>query len=183
MSQTEKMQIMDEKAMRMVLSRMAHEIVERHSGATNLVFVGMQTRGVFLARRIAELIESLENLKLNVGVLDITLYRDDFRSPFKQPSVRVTEIPFSINGKDVILVDDVLFTGRTVRAALDALTDFGRAATIQLAVLIDRGGRELPINADYVGRAVPVKAGEEIAVRMQETDAAEGVWLVDAPAK
>jgi len=175
----EKLRILDEEGLVRVIARIAHEIIERNKGAKNLVIVGMQTRGVVLANRIAKKIYQLEKEKLKVGILDTTLYRDDFRARLKQPAVRITDIRFSIHKRDVILVDDVLYTGRTVRAALDALTDFGRARTIQFAVLIDRGLREFPIHADYVGKTVPTSRNEEIKVRVKEIDKIDGVWLVE----
>jgi pyrimidine operon attenuation protein/uracil phosphoribosyltransferase len=132
-----------------------------------------------IAKRLAQEIFKLEKVKVNVGTLDITLYRDDYRTALKQPSVKITDILFSIHEKDVILVDDVLYTGRTARAALDALTDFGRPKTIQFAVLIDRGLREFPIQADYIGKKVPTSRNEEIKVRVQEIDKEDGVWLVE----
>jgi pyrimidine operon attenuation protein / uracil phosphoribosyltransferase len=182
MNLKEKSIVLDEKGMKRVLDRVSHELLERNKGADNLVIVGMQTRGIVLARRIAENIQKIEGVALEVGVLDVTLYRDDYRKPLKQPAVQVTDIPFSIEGKDVILVDDVLFTGRTARAALDALIDFGRAKTIQFVVLIDRGHREFPIHADYVGKQVTTSPNEEILVRVQDVDQKEGVWLVELPA-
>jgi pyrimidine operon attenuation protein/uracil phosphoribosyltransferase len=175
----EKMQILDEKGLRRIIARMAHEIIERNRGAGNLVLVGMQTRGVVLARRIARTLQSLEKVKLKVGVLDTTLYRDDYRLPFRQPAVQATSIPFSITGKNVVLVDDVLYTGRTVRAALDALVDLGRPRAIQLAVLLDRGLREFPIHADYVGKSYKTSPKEEVRVRVKEIDKKDGVWLVE----
>ncbi|MFH0921483.1 MAG: bifunctional pyr operon transcriptional regulator/uracil phosphoribosyltransferase PyrR [Fibrobacterota bacterium] len=182
MKTQDKHQMLDEKGIRRIIDRMAHEILERNKGAENLVLVGMLTRGVVVAKRLAESIKTIEKAAPQTGSLDITFYRDDFRSRLKQPSVKATDIPFSIQDKDVVLVDDVLFTGRTARAALDALNDFGRARTIQLAVLIDRGHRELPIQADYAGKAVTTSPNEEIAVRFRETDQKEGVWLVDVQA-
>ena len=181
MKTLEKQQILDDKGVKRVVERMAHEILERHKGADSLVLVGMLTRGAVLAERLAALIQGIEGKAPETGSLDITFYRDDFRSRLKQPSVKATDIPFSIQDRDVVLVDDVLFTGRTARAALDALNDFGRARTIQLAVLIDRGHRELPIQADYTGKVVTTPQNEEIAVRFKETDSREGVWLVEAP--
>ena len=175
----EKTVILDEKGIKRVLERIAHEILDRNKGADNLVLVGMQTRGVVLARRIAEHIRKIESTEMDVGVLDVTMYRDDYRKPLRQPAVQVTDIPFSIEGKDVILVDDVLYTGRTARAALDALIDFGRAKTIQFAVLIDRGHREFPIHADYVGKAAITSTNEEVLVRVKDIDQKEGVWLVE----
>ena len=179
MNVKEKTVILDEKGVKRVIERMAHEILERNKGADNLVIVGMQTRGVVLARRLAENIHKIEGADLEVGVLDVTMYRDDYRKPLRQPAVQVTNIPFSIEGKDVILVDDVLYTGRTTRAALDALNDFGRAKTIQFAVLVDRGHREFPIHADYVGKAATTSQNEEVLVRVKEIDQKEGVWLVE----
>lgn len=175
----EKSVILDNKGMQRVLDRIAHEILDRNKGADNLVIIGMQTRGIILARRIADNIRRIEKTPLNVGVLDVTMYRDDYRKPLRQPAVQVTSIPFSIEGKDVILVDDVLYTGRTTRAALDALTDFGRAKTIQLAVLVDRGHREFPIQADYIGKTATTSQNEEVKVRVNEIDKTEGVWLVE----
>ena len=161
------------------ITRLAHEIVERNHGAEDIRVVGLRTRGEFLARRIASAISELAKRKIEAGVLDVTFYRDDFRMVMKQPTVRVTDISFEIDGRHVILVDDVLYTGRTVRAALDALMDFGRPASIQLAVLVDRGHRELPIKADYVGKNVPTSIGEEIRVHLKEVDEEDAVLLVE----
>lgn len=174
-----KEKIMDEKALDRTLIRLSDEIIEKNRGADNLVFIGMQTRGVFVARRTAEKIKSIENLDIPVGVLDVTLYRDDFRQRLKQPKVQVTELPFSVDNKDIILFDDVLYTGRTVRAALDCMMDFGRPASIQLVVLIDRRHRELPISADYIGKKVLTSKGEEIRVKMKEIDEEDAIYLVD----
>jgi pyrimidine operon attenuation protein/uracil phosphoribosyltransferase len=146
--------IMDDKALNRTLSRLAHQIVESNRGVENLAFVGIRTRGVQIAERLIEKIEPLEGRRLPLGMLDITLYRDDMLRKLKKPQVQQTDIPFDIDGKVVVLMDDVFYTGRTVRAALDALMDFGRPARIQLAVLIDRGHRELPIKADFVGQEV-----------------------------
>ena len=157
--------------MRRALTRIAHEIVEQNSGAADLVLVGMHTRGVPLARRVAAIIGEFEAANPPVGELDITLYRDDFGLQAVAP----TDIPFPIEAKNVILFDDVLFTGRTVRAALDALIDFGRPRTIQLGVMIDRGHRELPIRADYVGKNLPTARNEDVELRVQEIDGADGV--------
>jgi len=175
----EKAKIMDKKGLDRTLVRLAHEIIEKNRGVKNLVFVGMQTRGVYIAKRIAEKIKQIENLDIPVGVLDVTLYRDDFRERLKQPKVQITEIPFTVDNKDIILIDDVLFTGRTARAALDCLMDFGRPASIQLVVLIDRGHRELPISANYTGEKVITSIGEEIRVRVEEIDDEDAVYLVD----
>jgi len=165
-----KAQIMDEKAMSRALIRIAHEIVEKNKGVGNVVLVGIKRRGVPLARKISEEILKIEGIKPEVGVLDITLYRDDLSSLSDQPIVNNTNIDFSIKDKIVVLVDDVLYTGRTVRAALDALIDIGRPKAIQLAILIDRGHRELPIRADYVGKNVPTSRSEVISVNVEEID-------------
>jgi pyrimidine operon attenuation protein / uracil phosphoribosyltransferase len=166
------------------LARIAHEIVERNKGAEGVVFIGMRTRGVPLARRIAETIEDFEGTPIPVGMLDIGLYRDDI-SPSESRSTTEshTDIPTSITDRRVILVDDVLYTGRSIRAAMDALMDLGRPKSIQLAVLIDRGHRELPIRADYVGKNVPSSMDEEIQVQLVETDAVDRVVIEDAAGK
>jgi pyrimidine operon attenuation protein/uracil phosphoribosyltransferase len=171
--------LMDDKSLNRTLSRLAHQIVESNRGAENLVFVGILTRGVQIAERLIEKIEPLENRRLPLGMLDITFYRDDMLRKLKKPRVQATSIPFDIDGKVVILVDDVLYTGRTIRAALDALMDFGRPARIQLAVLIDRGHRELPIKADFIGQEVKTTAGEEVRVKFKNVDGEDGVYLVE----
>ena len=163
-------QILNEKSMSRVLSRIAHEIIERNHGASDLAIIGIRRRGDWLAKRLAEIINRVEDVSLPVGALDINLYRDDFQSHAAQPVVRVSEIPFEVEGRTIILVDDVLFTGRTIRAALDELKDFGRARRIQLAVLINRDGRELPIQADYIGENVDIAPEEIVVVRVQEVD-------------
>lgn len=168
--------IFDKDAVRRAISRMVHEIAERNKGCHNLALIGIRTRGVYLARRFAEKILQLEGVKVPVGILDINLYRDDLTLLDHQPIVKKTDIPFDITNKVLVLVDDVLFTGRTVRAALDALNDHGRPKTIQLAVLIDRGHRELPIRADYVGKQVSTKRNELIDLLLMETDKEEGVY-------
>ena len=160
------------------LVRIAHEILERNKGATNIAFVGIKTRGVPLAQRLARVIKNMEQVEIPVGSLDITLYRDDVSSLSFRHIVQQTYIPFDITDKHVILVDDVFYTGRSIRAALDALTDLGRPATIQLAVLIDRGHRELPIRADFVGKNMPTARNEEIKVFLIETDAVDKVAVV-----
>ena len=160
--------IMTAEDMRRSLARMAHEIVERNKSLENLILVGMRTRGVPLAKRLAENILSFENIRVPVGVLDFSLYRDDLNS--RQPSIKPTDIPANIAGKAIVLVDDVLYTGRSTRAAMDALIDLGRPDVIQLAVLIDRGHRELPIRADYVGKNVPTALEEDVQVKLKETD-------------
>ena len=143
-----KAKVVDQEGLNRVITRIAHEILERNKGTKNLALIGMRTRGEFLARRIFEKIKQIENIEIPLGVLDVTLYRDDFRTRLKQPEVSVSDMTFDINDKDVILIDDVLYTGRTVRSALNALMDFGRPSSIQFFVLVDRGHRELPIRAD-----------------------------------
>ena len=165
-----KAQIMDEKAMNRALTRIAHEIIERNKGVSNVVLVGIQRRGVPLAQRLANKIREYENTEVPVGILDITLYRDDLSTLAEQPVLNSTDIPFDINGKVVVMVDDVLYTGRTARAAMDALIDLGRPTAIQFAVLIDRGHRELPIRADYVGKNVPTSKNEVVKVQVLEFD-------------
>ena len=171
--------LMDEDAIRRALTRISHEIVERNRGTQSLVLVGIRSRGIPLAERIAAAIEKIEGTKPALGILDITLYRDDLSTLSYQPIVRETEIPVDITGKTIVLVDDVLYTGRTIRAALDALIDMGRPKIIQLAVLIDRGHRELPIRADFVGKNVPTSSKEAIRVMLEEHDAEERVVLAE----
>ena len=170
---------MDERSLHRTLSRLAHQIVESNRGAEDLVFVGILTRGVQIAERLIEKIEPLEGRHLPLGMLDITFYRDDMLRSLKKPRVQATNLPFDIDGKVVMLVDDVLYTGRTIRAALDALMDFGRPARIQLAVLIDRGHRELPIKADFIGQEVQTTAGQEVRVQLKNIDGEDGVYLVE----
>lgn len=170
--------VFDGERLRRTISRMAHEILEHHRGTKDLVFVGIRTRGVDLAQRLGKKIEELEQSQIPVGILDITLYRDDLTLQQDPPLVRKTEIPFDLSNKKVILVDDVLFTGRTVRAALDALLDLGRPSVIQLAVLVDRGHRELPIRADYIGKSLPTALDEHVEVLLSGTDQEEGVWII-----
>ena len=176
-----KAKIMDEDGVRRTITRLAYEIIERNRGVSRIAIVGVQTRGATLAERLVKTIEKIEGKKVPLGILDITLYRDDFRKRLKQPIVQVSDIKFNIDNRDVILVDDVLYTGRTSRAALDALMDFGRPASVQLAVLVDRGHRELPIKADYVGKNIPTSIGEEIRLLLHEVDGEDSVLLVDAP--
>jgi len=176
-----KANIMDAEELRRVLIRIAYEILERNKGTQDLVLIGIRRRGVPLAQRLQKIIEELEGVKVPLGSLDITLYRDDLTTLTVYPRVQRTEIPFDITDKKVILVDDVLFTGRTVRAALDALIDLGRPKNIQLAVIIDRGHRELPIRADYVGKNVPTSLKEEIAVQVQEIDGVDQVLIRELP--
>ena len=174
-----KAEIMDEAAMTRAIKRIAHEIIEHNKGTENLMLIGIQRRGVLLAGRIGELIMQEENVTLPVGTLDITFYRDDLSLLAEHPQVKGTDIPANVNGMNVVMVDDVLYTGRTARSAMDAIMDMGRANTIQLAVLIDRGHRELPIRADYVGKNVPTSRQEMIKVNVSEYDGAESVELYE----
>ncbi len=174
-----KSKIVDKEGFDRILTRISHEILEKNTGSKDLVLIGMRTRGEFIARRIQEKINSIDKGNIPFGVLDVTLYRDDFRTRLKQPDVSVSNITFDINEKNVVLVDDVLYTGRTVRSALNALMDFGRPSTIQLCILVDRGHRELPIRADYVGKNVPTSNNEEIKVKMNEIDGEDAIYLVE----
>lgn len=174
-----KSKILDADGIRRAITRIAHEIVEKNKGTDNVVLIGIRRRGVPLAERIQKKIEEFEGVKLPLGILDITLYRDDLSLIDVQPVVHQTEVPFDVTGKTVILVDDVLYTGRTARAALDATLDLGRAQKIQLAVLIDRGHRELPIRADYVGKNVPTSSREIVSVCIKEVDETEEVLLLE----
>ena len=171
--------VMDADRIGRTLTRIAHEIVERNKGLDGLALVGVRTRGVHIARRLARSLKEIAGHDVPTGALDITLYRDDLmrHAVGPQPLVRRTEIPFSIDTRKILLVDDVLYTGRTVRAALDALIDFGRPAAIQLIVLVDRGHRELPIKADYVGKNLPTAPGQSVQVRLQESDGTDEVVL------
>lgn len=171
--------IMDKEAVRRAISRMAHEILEKNKGSQGLCLVGIRTRGVVLAQRLTEAIRTIEGVDIPVGILDITLYRDDLTTIDVQPIVRETQIGFDIQDKKIVLVDDVLFTGRTIRAALNALSDFGRPAMIQLAVLIDRGHRELPIRADFVGKNIPTSRLQNVQVIFQDTDHKEDQVMVE----
>jgi pyrimidine operon attenuation protein/uracil phosphoribosyltransferase len=177
-------QVMDADRMSRALTRIAHEILERNRGLGELALVGIRTRGVPLARRLARALQEINGDDVPTGALDITLYRDDLmRQPVgPQPLVRRTEIPFSIDNRKILLVDDVLYTGRTTRAALDALIDFGRPKAIQLIVLVDRGHRELPIKADYVGKNLPTSPEQSVQVRLQEIDDADEVLLQEGGA-
>jgi pyrimidine operon attenuation protein/uracil phosphoribosyltransferase len=175
----EKARILDKDAISRTLMRIAHEIIEKNRGTDDLCLVGIRNRGVYLAQRLADCIKSIENKEVLSGALDITLYRDDLALASGQPLVRKTEIDFDIGGKNLILVDDVLYTGRTVRAALDALVDFGRPKTIQLAVLVDRGHRELPVRADFVGKNIPTAKNEIVEVRLSESDGKDEVVIVE----
>ncbi len=170
--------IMDAAGMKRSLLKIAYEILARNKGPKNLAFLGLQTRGIFVAERIAKFIEETENVKIPVGVLDVTMYRDDFRT--KRPNVKVTDIPFDVDDTNIVLIDDVFYTGRTTRAALDAIMDYGRPRRVRLAVLIDRGHRELPVCADYVGKTIKTQPNQEIRVRMTELpeDGIDEVTLV-----
>jgi pyrimidine operon attenuation protein/uracil phosphoribosyltransferase len=175
----EKTEVLGEEEIQRILIRLSHEIVEKNKKMKDLVLVGIRTRGAYLAERIARNIKEINGGEIPLGILDITLYRDDLTTIAYQPVVRKTEIPFDITGKRVILIDDVLYTGRTIRAALDALIDFGRPQAIQLVVLIDRGHRELPIRPDYVGKNLPTSQKEMVEVRVKEVDKIDKVIIVE----
>jgi len=174
-----KAKLIDESGLNRTITRLSHEIIEKTKGSKNIVILGMRTRGEFLAKRILEKIVEIENFKPEYGVLDVTLYRDDFRTRLKQPQVSVSNITFDVNEKVIILIDDVLYTGRTVRSALNAIMDLGRPAMVKLCVLVDRGHRELPIKADFVGLNTPTSINEEVRVKMKEIDNEDAVYLVD----
>lgn len=174
-----KAQILDKEGIRRALTRIAHEIIERNKGTEGLALIGIRRRGVPLAERLAVKIKEIEGSTVPVGILDITLYRDDLTTLDQQPLVQRTEVAFPVSDKKIVLVDDVIYTGRTIRAALDAIMDLGRPRVIQLAALIDRGHRELPIRADYVGKNVPTSRREVVAVRLQETDGEERVLILE----
>lgn len=175
----EKVKILDQDAINRAITRIAHEIIEKNKGVKDLCLVGIRNRGVYIAQRLAQSIQKIENQLVAVGALDITLYRDDLALSSGQPLVRKTEIDFDINKINVILVDDVLYTGRTIRAALDALIDFGRPQSIQLAVLVDRGHRELPIRADFVGKNIPTSLKENVEVCLIESDGKDEVLIAE----
>ncbi len=174
-----KSEILETSALNRTLVRISHQIIERNDGIDNLCIIGIKTRGVPMAGIISRNIEAIENKKVRTGTLDITLYRDDLQGKTNDPVINKSEIDFDITGMHVVLVDDVLYTGRTARAAMDAITKLGRPATIQLAVLIDRGHRELPIRADYVGKNVPTSKNEIICVHFEETDNIQNVELYE----
>lgn len=176
-----KARVMDSRKINRAIQRMTTEIVERNRNLKNMVIVGIRTRGIYLGKRISKLIKELEKRNIPVGVLDITLYRDDFSESEAQHMVKKTEINFPVDKKDVLLVDDVLFTGRTIRAAMDSLIDLGRPKTIQLLVLIDRGHRELPIRADYVGKFLPTSKREVVQVQLKEIDKIDEVLITEPP--
>lgn len=173
--------VMDADGISRALTRIAHEILERHRGVEGIALVGIRNRGVPLAHRLAELLQRLDGRRPGTGTLDINLYRDDLSLIADHPILRKTEIPFLVDGARIVLVDDVLFTGRTIRAALDGLMDLGRPDWIQLVVLVDRGHREVPIRADYVGKNIPTSRAEQVEVHLIETDGADEVLLSDAP--
>ena len=175
----EKSMLMDETAVKRALARIAHEIVEKNKGLSSVVLIGIQRRGVPMSRRIAKMLGQIEGVEPQVGILDITFYRDDLSMLSSHPVVNGTDIPFNINGKTVVLIDDVLFTGRTVRAAIEAVFDMGRPAAIQLAIMIDRGHRQLPFRADYVGKNIPTSNTESIHVELVEIDGRDCVVLCD----
>lgn len=178
MSIHSEVEVVDQAAMKRALTRITYEIIERNKGIDDLVLVGIKTRGTYIAKRIADRMKQLENVSIPVGELDISLYRDDIhKHTVKDPEIKGTDIPASIEGKQVILVDDVLFTGRTIRAALDALMDIARPAKISLAVLVDRGHRELPIRADFVGKNIPTSLEEQIKVGVEELDGEDHVLI------
>jgi len=176
--------ILDQAAIERTITRIAHEIIERNKGTENLCLIGIRSRGDIIARRLAQRIEQIEKATLPVGIIDITLYRDDISSPHGgQPEVHITKINFDLNDKRIVLVDDVLFTGRSTRAAIDQIMDFGRPKNIQLAVLVDRGHRELPIRPDYVGKNVPTRLDEQVVVSLSEMDGEDKVELKKAEEK
>ena len=174
-----KAQIMDENAVKRALMRLSQEIVEKNRGAQNLVFVGIKRRGKPMANRVSENIFTIEGIRIPCGSIDIKFYRDDLSQVAESPEVKRASLPFDVNGRDVVLFDDVLYTGRTARAAIEAVFSCGRPKTIQLAILVDRGHRELPIRADYVGKNLPTARSELVEVRLPEYDGETGVFLMD----
>lgn len=174
-----KSRVVDEQGFQRTVTRLAHEILERNKGIETIAIVGIRTRGEYLAKRLAQQVKNIEHKDVELGMLDITLYRDDLRMRLDNPELKGTDIKFDVTGKNIILVDDVLYTARTIRAALDELMDLGRPASIQLAVLVDRGHRELPIKADFVGKNIPTSQGEEVRVLMKEVDGEDAIVIVD----
>ena len=170
--------IMDAEAIRRALRRIAHEIIERNPRLPEIVLAGIPSHGVEIARRIADFIHAIEKIDIETGIIDVAMHRDDVGTRGELPVVRASKLPLPLEGRSVIIADDVLYTGRTVRAAMDAINSFGRPARIQLATLIDRGHRELPIRADYVGKNLPTAANEKVRVRIGSADEADGVWLI-----
>ena len=175
----QKAQIMDENAMKRALMRLSHEIVEKNKGAANLVFVGIRRRGEPIAERVRDNVAAIEGIRVPCGSIDIKFYRDDLSTVAESPEIRRASLPFDVNGRDVVLFDDVLYTGRTARAAIEAVFSCGRPKTIQLAILVDRGHRELPIRADFVGKNLPTSRSELVEVRLPEYDGETGVFLMD----
>ena len=175
----QKAQIMDENAMKRALMRLSHEIVEKNKGAANLVFVGIRRRGEPIAERVRENVAVIEGIRVPCGSIDIKFYRDDLSTVAESPEIRRASLPFDVNGRDVVLFDDVLYTGRTARAAIEAVFSCGRPKTIQLAILVDRGHRELPIRADFVGKNLSTSRSELVEVRIPEYDGETGVFLMD----
>lgn len=172
-------EVVDQVTMKRALTRITYEIIERNQSIEEIVLVGIKTRGIYIAARIAERLKQLENIEVPVGELDITLYRDDKKEIAQEPELHSSDIPVSLEGKEVILIDDVLYTGRTIRASMDAVMDFGRPRKISLAVLVDRGHRELPIRADYVEKNIPTAKKEEILVEMQELDGQDRIMILN----
>jgi len=179
MNKTPKKELVDAQGMKRSLTRLAHEIIENVGDMSQTRIIGIRDRGDRLAKRLAETIQNVEGIEVPIGFLDITFYRDDFRTKLSQPSVMSTEIPFDIENMDIILIDDVLYTGRTIRAAMDAIMDYGRPASIRLAVLVDRGHRELPIRPDFVGKNIPTAQDEQVRVKLKDTDGEDGIFLYD----
>lgn len=178
-----KAKIIDEAGLSRIITRIAHEIIEKNTGVEKLAIMGMRTRGEYLGKRVQEKIQEIEGVDIPFGIIDVTLYRDDFRTRLKQPEVSVSNITFDINEKEIILVDDVLYTGRTARSALCAIMDFGRPSSVQFCVLVDRGHRELPIQADYIGKSYSTSINEEVRVKLKEHDGEDAVYLVDVKDK
>ena len=177
----DKVKIMSAEDLNRTYMRFAHQFLEPHDDPQQVALIGMQTRGVYMGRRIVELIEKEFDFRPDFGVLDVTFYRDDFRTKLKMPQVKVTEIPFDLYDRDVILIDDVLYTGRTVRSAMDALMDYGRPRSIKFCCMVDRGHRELPVGADYVGTKLPTHVQEEVRVKVKELDDEDAVYVVQNP--
>ncbi|MCH8567247.1 MAG: bifunctional pyr operon transcriptional regulator/uracil phosphoribosyltransferase PyrR [Balneolales bacterium] len=170
--------LLDETDLKRIIERFAYQFTEPYDNLSSFAIIGMQRRGVFIARRIRKFLKEKTGVNVDMGVLDITFYRDDFRDSMKMPEVQITDIPFDLYGKNVVLVDDVLYTGRTARAALEALMSFGRPASVRFCCLIDRGHRELPILADYTGKYVPTHVNEEVMVKLYEMDGEDAVYVV-----
>jgi len=179
MTEKKKKVLVDADSFQRTVNRLAHQLLESNKGADRMAIIGIRTRGDLLARRIARKLMELEGVEIPVGVLDITLYRDDLKGKLSQPELKATDILFDITGKNVVLIDDVLFTGRTIRSALNALMDIGRPARIELLVMVDRGHRELPIKADHVGKNYPTSLNQEIKVLMNEIDGEDAIYLLE----